>query len=233
MHSCLCENNARRQPSKQLPQPEALKQPTLLQKTSSQIPAKNAQNSLKPNAAAFEPIQPRKFSFHSSLGTEQASQTVTNSSQALIISKAIDIFSTQGFIRYSTSDNGPDRPGMIASSEPKPQQSQGNSTTVSTEQLNPQHPSGSAEETWLTNDGVHSAEEAVCIKEHLELSQQQLFGPEFKTTRRFQASARSCAQIPIHRKTASIQRRCMWMLQPLPKELRMHRSTAMLTLKPW
>ena len=154
MHSCLCENNARRQPSKQLPQPEALKQPTLLQKTSSQIPAKNAQNSLKPNAAAFEPIQPRKFSFHSSLGTEQASQTVTNSSQALIISKAIDIFSTQGFIRYSTSDNGPDRPGMIASSEPKPQQSQGNSTTVSTEQLNPQHPSGSAEEAWLTN-GMH------------------------------------------------------------------------------
>ena len=45
--------------------------------------------------------------------------------------------------------------------------------------------------TWLLvlvqcADGVHSAEEAVCIKEHLELSQQQLLGPELKTTRRFQ-----------------------------------------------
>jgi len=30
------------------------------------------------------------------------------------------------------------------------------------------------------------AEDTVCIKEHLELSQQQLLGPEAKTTRRFQ-----------------------------------------------
>ncbi|KAL0021818.1 hypothetical protein WJX77_004170 [Trebouxia sp. C0004] len=83
------------------------------------------------------------------------------------------------------SNDGLDPPCMIQSSEPKQQQSQGDSIIVSTEQLNPLHLS----EMQTKRDDVCLAEDTICIKEHLELSQQQLLGPEVKTTRRFQGSA--------------------------------------------
>ena len=38
----------------------------------------------------------------------------------------------------------------------------------------------------LCADDVSLAEDTICIKERLQLSQQQLLGPEVKTTRRFQ-----------------------------------------------
>jgi len=124
----------------------------LLQKTLSHIPAQNPQNSLNPNAAAFEPGQPRKVSFNLSLGTEQASPRVISSSQALTTFKAPDMSALKASSATAPkSKDGPDRPCVIGSSEPKQQPSQGNSTTVSTEQLNPQHPSEVADKTWLTS----------------------------------------------------------------------------------
>ncbi|KAA6421768.1 MAG: hypothetical protein FRX49_08379 [Trebouxia sp. A1-2] len=69
---------------------------TSTNKTSSQIPAENTQNSLNPNAAAFEPNQPSKVSSRLSLGNAHSSQKVTSSSQALATSKAPDIKCAKG-----------------------------------------------------------------------------------------------------------------------------------------
>jgi len=152
----LVQEQALRQPSKQLPQPEAPEQPTLLQKTASQIPAENAQISLNANAAAFEPSQLKKLFFNSSLGTEQTSQRGTSSNQALTTFEAPDMSALKPSAATAPESKiGPDSPCMIGSSEPKQLPSQGSSTTVSTEQLSPQHPSVIADKIWITNGMRH------------------------------------------------------------------------------
>ena len=152
----LVQEQALRQPSKQLPQPEAPKQPTLLQKTGSHIPAVNAQISLNANAAAFEPSQLKNFSFHSSLGTERTSQKVISSNQVLTTIKAPDMSALKASAATAPeSKNGPDSPCMIGSAEPKQQPSQGDNTTASTEQLNPQYPAVITDKTWITNGMRH------------------------------------------------------------------------------
>ncbi|DBA78026.1 TPA: hypothetical protein ACH3X2_008004 [Trebouxia sp. C0005] len=116
----LVQVQALHQPSKQLPQSEALKQLTVLQKTSSQIPAENTQNSLNPNAAAFEPNQPSKVSSRLSLGNAHSSQKVTSSSQALATSKAPDMSALKASSATAPeSKNGSDRSCVIGLSEPK------------------------------------------------------------------------------------------------------------------
>jgi len=136
----------------------------LLQKTSSQISEQNLQNSLNP--AAFEPSQLSKVSLNLSLGTEQTSPKMTSSSQALTTFKAPDMSAPKASSATAPeSKNGPDCScviGSSGSSEPKQQQSQGDSTTVLTEQLNPLYPSGIAEETWLTNGMRHFWQLPLC-----------------------------------------------------------------------